>query len=250
LTALEVAAETGVGLHLCHLSVPRAVDLAAWYQSQGTNVTVETCPHYLFFSEDDMATQRGRLKINPPLRSAADREAMWQRLTDGRIAIVASDHAPWPSEFKDKPAIFDNHSGVPGVETMAAVVLGQALARDPSLTTFSAAVEALTLTPARRFGLDQRKGTLDVGKDADITIFAPGPGRIDGTALHSNAGWSPYHGYAPGGAVTHTFSRGQLLWTTAGGLVATPGRGQVLRPADDGASHGTPVGADLTSAAT
>jgi allantoinase len=228
LTALEVAAEKGTALHLCHLSLPRSIDLAGWYQQQGTNVTMETCPHYLTFTQDDMNVQRGHLKINPPLRPLTAREGMWDRLGDGRIAVISSDHAPWPLEFKDHERMLENHSGVPGVETLVAVTLGQALARDPSLRLFNAAVKALTETPAQRFGLQAHKGSLAPGKDADITVFSPGPQAIDGSALHSNAGWSPYDGFAPGGVVSHAFSRGKLVWSTAAGLLAKAGDGEIL----------------------
>lgn len=228
LTALEVAADRGAALHLCHVSLPRSVDLVQWYAGQGIDVTMETCPHYLHFSEDDLLAQGGRLKINPPLRTTAAREGLWGRIADRRIPIIASDHAPWPAGFKDHRRILENHSGVPGVETMAAVVLGQALRRDPTLAMFSAAVDALTVAPARRFGLADRKGSFDVGKDADLAVFTPGDVVIDGAAQHSNAGWSPYDGVVAGGAVTLTISRGQTVWSTSDGLRARPGRGEVL----------------------
>jgi allantoinase len=228
LTALEVAANEGSALHVCHLSLPRSIDLVRWYQSQGVDVTLETCPHYLTFTRDDLDVQRGRLKINPPLRTAADREGLWSRLESGAVGVVSSDHAPWPAELKDHDHILDNHSGVPGVETLVAVTLGRALQRDDSLTAFGAAVEALTIGPARRFGLEAEKGSLTAGKHADLLVFAPGDSAIDGGALHSNAGWSPYDGIAPGGAVTHTFSRGELVFSRGAGLVSADGRGRIL----------------------
>ncbi|MDR2565546.1 MAG: dihydroorotase family protein [Bifidobacteriaceae bacterium] len=229
LTALETAAQTGVKLHLCHLSLPRSTDLAAWYRSQGVDVTVETCPHYLTFTEEDMNRLRGRLKINPPLRSAADRKGLLSRLANGSIDIVASDHAPWPAELKDRPIILSNSSGAPGTETLVALTLGRALARDRTHRSFESAVDALTITPARRFGLSSRKGSLEVGKDADVMVFAPTDDAvIHAAALHSNAGWTPYEGITPGGRVTHTISRGRLVWSSAAGLHGSPGQGEVV----------------------
>lgn len=226
--ALEEAAYTGVRLHLCHLSLPRGAELVSWYKGQGTNASLETCPHYLTFSEDDMMKQRARLKINPPLRPKDAVESLWNELRAGQIDIVSSDHAPWPLEMKTKKYILENASGVPGVETLPTLVLGQALQRDPSLSLFNAALDAITITPARRFGLSSRKGSLGVGKDADIMVFQPGDQAIDGSAQHSNAGWSPYDGLRPGGAVTHVFSRGTLIYSAADGLNVTPGRGEIL----------------------
>jgi len=229
LTALEIAAESGAALHICHLSLPRSVDLVAWYQSEGVDVTLETCPHYLTFTEDDLSVQRGRLKINPPIRTAADREGLWRRLESGAITVVSSDHAPWPSELKDHKQILDNHSGVPGVETLVAVTLGAAIRRDSTYASLSAAIDALTIAPAKRYGIDHLKGSLEVGKDADIMVFSPNANvTIDGSALHSNAGWSPYDGMTPGGAITHTVSRGDLVWTRGSGLVGSDGRGIIV----------------------
>jgi allantoinase len=228
LTALEVAANEGSALHVCHLSLPRSIDLVRWYQSQGVDVTLETCPHYLTFTEEDLDVQRGRLKINPPLRTAADREGLWSRIEAGDVGVISSDHAPWPTELKDHEHMLDNHSGVPGVETLMAVTLGRALRRDDTLAAFGKAVDALTLGPARRFGLDAEKGSLTAGKHADLAVFTPGDSAIDGSSLHSNAGWSPYDGIAPGGSITHTFSRGELVWGPGTGLTSTDGRGRIL----------------------
>ncbi|WP_235866197.1 dihydroorotase [Serinibacter arcticus] len=227
LTAMEIAATTGAALHLCHLSLPRSVDLALWYRGQGADLTFETCPHYLTFTSADLETRRGRLKINPPLREGADREGLWARIAAGDVPVISSDHAPWPAALKDQRRIFDNHSGAPGVETIAAVTLGQALAR--GLDVFTRALEALTVAPARRYGLERRKGSLEVGKDADIAVFTPDPDvAIDETRLHSNAGWSPYDGLRPGGRITHTLARGELVWSTTAGVTAAAGRGTVL----------------------
>lgn len=229
LTALEVAANTGAALHLCHLSLPRGIDFVDWYRQQGANVSVETCPHYLTFSEEDLDVQRGRLKINPPLRRTADRDGLWRQLHAGKIDVISSDHAPWSPELKDRPAILDNHSGVPGVETLVAGTLGRALSYDDDLATFGRAVDALTLAPAARYGLAQRKGSLEPGKDADIMVFSVDPDfTIDETALHSNAGWSPYNGRRPGGRVTHTISRGKTVWTASDDLQVSPGTGTIV----------------------
>lgn len=233
LTALEIAADRGASLHVCHLSLPRSVDLVRWYQSQGVDVTLETCPHYLTFTSDDLDRQRGRLKINPPLRTAADRSGLWSRIDDGAVAVISSDHAPWPLEWKEQERILDNHSGVPGIETLLAVTLGRALAADPTLERFSRAVDALTIGPARRFGLDSTKGSLDVGKDADIAVFSPdAEARIRGSQLHSNAGWSPYDGHRPGGRVSTTISRGRVVWRDSAGVIGTAGRGEILSRSD------------------
>ncbi|GLY68057.1 dihydroorotase [Amycolatopsis taiwanensis] len=230
LTAMEIAANQGNALHLCHLSLGRSADLVSWYQSQGVDVTFETCPHYLLFTEDDMATLRGRLKINPPVRDDASRTAMWKAVTSGTASVISSDHAPWPAAQKDHDRILDNHSGTPGTETMVATTLGECLRRYGQGPEFTAAVAALTANPADRYGIGHRKGRLATGYDADILVLTPDEQwQIDGSALHSNAGWSPYHKRLPGARVTLTLSRGTVVWDANTGLVGAPGHGEQVR---------------------
>lgn len=231
LTAMEIAADRGNALHLCHLSLGRSADLVAWYRGQGVDVTFETCPHYLLFTEADMAAQRGRLKINPPLRTAGDREAMWRAVAGGLATVIASDHAPWPLELKDHAVILDNHSGTPGTETLVATALGGCLRRFGAGPEFARAVDALTTNPADRYGIGHRKGRLEPGHDADLMVLTPTEEwRVEPDTLHSNAGWSPYGGYAPGARVTMTMSRGSVVWSAEKGLVGAPGQGeQVVR---------------------
>lgn len=234
LTAMEVAANTGSRLHLCHLSLPRSVDLASWYREQGADITLETCPHYLTFIEDDLERLSGHLKINPPLRTAVDREGLWERLGNGAIPVITSDHAPWPKEHKEREVMLDNSSGAPGVQNIVPVVLGGALRKDPSRRMFERALHALTSGPAARYGLSHRKGSLAPGKDADIMVFAPGESSvIELDAQLSNAGWTPYRGYRPGGRITHTLSRGELVFSDAQGLLGATGRGELLESGEE-----------------
>lgn len=229
LTAMEVAAELGSRLHLCHLSLPRSVDLVSWYRDQGADITLETCPHYLTFEQGDLETQRGHLKINPPLRTPEDRDGLWQRIEAGDIPVISSDHAPWPVELKDHEVMLDNSSGAPGVQNIVAVTLGGALRRDPSGKLFDRVVRALTFAPAERYGLDARKGSLDTGKDADVMIFDPSwQAPISLADQLSHAGWSPYEGYVAGGRISHTFLRGSLVFSADAGLVGQAGRGELL----------------------
>jgi len=230
LTAMEIAAHQGNALHLCHLSLGRSAALVRWYREQGVDVSFETCPHYLLFTERDMAAHRGRLKINPPLRAVAEREAMWDAVTSGLATVISSDHAPWPVELKDHDRILDNHSGVPGVQTLVAATLGECLRRYGPGKEFTTTLAALTANPARRYGL-ARKGILAPGYDADIMVLTPDADfRITTDAQYSNAGWTPYDGYAPGARVSMTISRGEVVWSADAGLLARPGRGaQVVR---------------------
>jgi allantoinase len=224
-TALEVAAATGAKVHLCHTSLPRSIDLVRLFARDGADVTLETCPHYLLLDENDVKIQGGRLKINPPLREPAAREGLWDRIERGDVDVISSDHAPWPLSMKTADNVFDNHSGAPGVETIYASVLAEALRRSP--TAFAAVIEAMTANPARRYGLHNRKGYLAPGYDADLVAFDPTASwAVDETTLHSNAGWSPYHGRTFTGKITLTLSRGRIVYD--GELRAQPGDGVLV----------------------
>lgn len=229
LTALEYARSVGgARLHLCHLSLPRSVDLAQSYHQAGLPVTVETCPHYLVFSETDMEILGGRVKINPPVRAAEEVHGLWERLLAGSVDVVASDHAPWPLEQKVDPDIFANHSGAPGVETLLPL-MADAVFGSHDLGV-AALVRLLSTNPAGIFGLDDRKGALRVGADADIVALDPsGTWTIDESQLHSNAGWSPYHGRTLRGRVLVTVSRGKVVWDGRR-VTGSPGDGLPLRP--------------------
>jgi len=228
LTALEYARETGAPLHLCHLSLGRSVDLARCYAREGLQVSSETCPHYLSFSEMDMEREGGRLKINPPLRAPSEVARLWEHLLCGDIDVVSSDNAPWPVSDKTHRAIFENHSGAPGVETLVGVLAAGLIARGESLNGL---VRLLATAPARIFGIAHLKGSLSPGMDADVMVFDPrAPFVLDESAMHSNAGWSPYHGMALPGRVVLTVSRGEVVWDGSR-LHGAAGRGRVVERA-------------------
>lgn len=230
LTAMEIAHDRGTRLHLCHMSIPRAVKLAQWWREDGADISLETCPQYLTFTDQDMVREGGRLKVNPPLRSAGHVEGLWDGIGNGLVPVISSDHAPWPLSMKTNREILKNGSGVPGVQTLATVSLGSALRRDPDPSgMFHQAVQALTAGPAARFGLGDRKGRLAPGFDADIMVYR----RDDAYVITeeeqlSNAGWTPFAGIQPGGVVEMTFLRGRRIFDRAAEELTT-GKGTLVR---------------------
>lgn len=227
LTVLEIGRAAGARVHMCHTSLPRSVDLVNAWASEGADVTMETCPHYLLLDDSDMRSQGTRLKINPPLRTAAAREGLWERLESGRIDVISSDHAPWPIELKIQPNVFDNSSGAPGVQTIYPLVLAEAYRRSPK--AFDAAIQTMTVNPATRYGLAGTKGSIAPGYDADIVAFNPNTTwKVDVSDMRSNAGWTPYEGFEVPGTVELTMSRGKVVYD--GELRSEPGQGEVVRP--------------------
>lgn len=225
---LELANGTGVKLHFCHISTPRAVDLVTAARQDGIDVTLETCPQYLTFTEPDLAAKGAWLKCNPPVRDQESVDGLWQRLREGKIHAIASDHAPWPPELKTKPNIFDNASGGPGVETLLPATASQALnTRDVDIHQL---VRSTSTGVAEAFGIAHKKGDLRPGLDADIIAFDPtAEWVVDGRALHSNAPWSPFDGYTFRGRVMMTMSRGDIVWDGTS-VLSAPGRGRMVYP--------------------
>jgi len=226
LQALEFALETGVRVHIYHASLARSFELVAWYRQQGASVTAETCTHYLCLSEEDMARLGARGKINPPLRAVEEKDKLWALCADGSVDQITSDHAPWLPEFKNRPNIFDNASGAPGVEALAPMIYSEGVAK--GRLTIHDYVRLLAETPAEIFGLAQRKGQIRVGADADMTILDPNARwTLNEASQHSSAGWSPYHGWELQGKVTKTVLRGQVVYDGQQ-VVAEPGTGQFV----------------------
>lgn len=233
---LELGREIGVKLHFCHISTPRSIDLVRWHRYNGSPATVEVCPHYLTLTADDMAGCGGWLKCNPPLRGPDEVEGLWERFHLGEIDAIASDHAPWPAGAKDRSNIFDNASGGPGVETLLPVTASSAIHEhrvDPCEL-----VRTTSTKVARAFGLGDRKGDLLPGLDGDIVVLDPNVAwTVDGTLLHSNAAWSPFHGRRLQGRVMLTVSRGEVIWDGSR-LLSSPGRGEFLAPSEQSGDAG------------
>ncbi|MCL6457226.1 MAG: amidohydrolase family protein [Gorillibacterium sp.] len=211
LTAMELAYETGVKLHLYHCTYPRIFQLAEFFRSQGARITAETCTHYLTLSEDDMPRLQAKGKINPPLRSKEDVAGLWELAQNGRIDMITSDHAPWLIGRKTDRDIFKNSSGAPGVEHLLPVLYSEGVSK--GRLTIRDLVRLLCERPAEVFGLGHRKGRIAAGWDADLVILDPTiEWVIDENKLQSSAGWSPYNNMPLQGKVTHSLVRGTLVY--------------------------------------
>ena len=183
--ALELAEEVGARVHVAHTSTPEAVDAAS-----DAGATCEVTPHHLFLSRDDLDDLGTFGRMNPPLRSEDRREALFERVADGTVDMVATDHAPHTREEKDA-SIWDAPSGVPGVETMLPLLLEQA--RQGTLS-YERVADLTARNPSEVFGLP-RKGRIEEGRMADLVLVDPDATRdIRGDGLHSKCGWTPFEG--------------------------------------------------------
>jgi dihydroorotase len=146
---LELAKETGCAYHVCHISAKESVELIRKAKQEGVNVTCETAPHYLLLCEDDLQ-EEGRFKMNPPLRSKEDQEALIRGIQDGTIDIIATDHAPHSAEEKSK-GLEKSAFGISGIET-AFPLLYTYLVK-PGVITMDRLMELLVENPRKRFGI-------------------------------------------------------------------------------------------------
>ncbi len=202
-----LAAHVGSRLHVCHVSTAGSVEIIRQAKASGWNVTAEVCPHHLLLT-DELATSYDPIyKVNPPLRTAADTEALRAALADGTIDVVATDHAPHPLEDKDcewAAAAF----GMLGLETALSVV--QETMVDPGLLTWAEVAERMSYAPARIGRVADHGQPLEEGAPANVALYDPSVRRVvDAAESVSLSRNTPYAGMELPGRVVATFLRGR-----------------------------------------
>jgi len=194
---LMLAKLTGAHIHIAHVSTQEGVELIRQAKRQGINVTAEVTPHHLTLTEENLINYDTNLKVNPPLRTAADVAALVEGLQDGTLDVIATDHAPHAIE--EKEVEFNNaYFGMVGLETLLPLVITKLV--QGQLLSLPAVLAKLTVNPARILGI--AKGTLGIGADADILIFDPQATRtVDVNSFASKGKNSPFHGWTLQGVV-------------------------------------------------
>ena len=203
---LELAAETGCAYHVCHVSAKESVDLIRKAKARGVNVTCETGPHYLVFSDRDLQ-EDGRFKMNPPIRSEADRQALVAGLLDGTVDMIATDHAPHSAEEKGR-GLEKSLMGVVGLETAFAALYTH-LVR-PGILSLPKLLELMHGNPARRFGF----GTpLAEGQPADLTVFdLDAKYTVNPEDFQTMGRATPFAGMELYGVCRLTMVNGEIVW--------------------------------------
>ena len=210
---LNFVRETGARVEIAHVSCPEVMELLRQAKKDGLPVYVETCPHYLFLTEEDMVKFGPYAKCNPPVRSRAQAEKLWDYINDGTVDYMGSDHSPFLVEEKTRGLkdIFAAAAGFPGADLRLPLML-DAVAE--GRTTLEKVVELLSVNPARCFGLYPTKGTIQVGADADFTLFRMDRHTVVDKARnysHARDIAIPYDGRELKCAVTGTFVRGRAV---------------------------------------
>ena len=198
-------------LHICHLTTAGGVEIIRWAKARGINVTAEVTPHHLLLTDDLASSYDPVYKVNPPLRTEADVHALREALADGTIDIVATDHAPHPTESKEcewQEAAF----GMLGLETALSIV--QKTMVDSGLMNWSQVADRMSIAPARIGGYENHGQPIVVGSVANLVVINPTQKwTVDRDLVLSKSSNTPYHGHVLPGVITHTFFKGSATYT-------------------------------------
>ena len=200
--------ETGGAVHICHVSTAKSVSIIRQYKHKGVPITCETCPQYFTLTEDEVLKQGSLARVNPPLRSQSDVDAIIRGLQDGTIDAIVTDHAPHSAEEKARP-LAEAPSGMVGLETSLAVTL-TALYHTGKMS-LSDILRKMTINPAciLRVGT----GRLAIGAEADLTIFDPNEAWVVDPAKFASKGRNtPYAGQTLKGKVKYTIVGGNIIY--------------------------------------
>lgn len=203
-----LAEETGAAVHICHISTAKSVALVRRYKRKGVQITCETCPQYFSLTEDEILTQGTMARVNPPLRTRTDVEAVVEGLRDGTIDAIATDHAPHCAEEKAKP-LTEAPSGMAGLETALAVTLTYLYhTREMALSDI---LRKMTINPACILRIS--KGRLAIGSDGDVVIFDPDEEwTVDPEQFASKGRNTPFAGKTLRGRVKYTVVGGEVVY--------------------------------------
>lgn len=220
---------TNGNLHIVHISIADGIRCVTKARTLGAKVTAETCPHYLFFDQNDFVKIGPAAKCAPPIRSRAEVEGLWKLVLSGQVDTIGSDHSPcnWEEKVKGMDDIWKSWGGISGIQSMLPALLTEGYhKRGMSLELL---VKLTSANPARLFGLYPQKGALVPGADADfVVVDLDKEWTLKVDQLQYKNKHSAYVGRKFKGQVTHTFVRGRLVYA-GGEIKVNPGYGILLK---------------------
>jgi len=234
--AINLAKMAGTSLYIVHLADKQGVDAVIKARDEGYPIFAETCPQYLYFTKEVYKSERAQdFVCSPPMKGKASQDAVWGAIKSGDIATIATDHCPFTRAEKDwgikqkdgKPGNFTTiPNGCAGVEYMYPYILSEA---NKGRITFNKAIEICATNPAKLFGLDHLKGSLDIGLDADIVIYDPKKNvTIHNKDMHGDLDHTIWEGVEVKGYPVATYSRGSLVYDGKD-FVGKRGEGKLLK---------------------
>ena len=218
--AVALAASSGAHIHVLHVSSGDAADVL---RGAGPGVSAETCPHYLTFTSEQIGVGATEFKCAPPIRAEVHREALWEALADGTLAMIVSDHSPSPPELKavESGDFGAAWGGISSLQIRLGATWSEAVLRGFGLDRLT---EWLSTAPARLAGLE-RKGSIANGMDADFVVWDPdGVTEVVGTGLEHRHPMTPYEGMRLRGRVEKVTLGGHTLYTPEAGVLGLGGR--------------------------
>lgn len=229
---ISFAEDTGARLHIVHMSTGIGAKLVKEAKMRGINVTSETCPHYLTLNYKEAMDKYGAFaKIAPPIRAKKDNEELWNGIIDGSVDFIATDHAPYNVESeKDKEGmnIWTAFPGIPGVETMVPIIVSEGY--NKGKITLSKLVEILSTNAAKHYGIYPKKGSLNIGADADFTIIdLDKEWTIEKEKMYCLAKYTPFDGFKLKGKVDKTLVRGKVVFDESQGITVVEGYGKIIK---------------------
>ena len=234
--AINLAKMAGTSLYIVHLADRQGVDAVIEARDQGYPIFAETCPQYLYFTKEVYKRERGRdFVCSPPMKGKESQDALWKAIQSGDIATIATDHCPFTQAEKDwgittkdgKPGNFTTiPNGCAGIENMYPYILSEA---NKGRISFSKAIEICATNPAKLFGLNHLKGSLQPGLDADIVIYDPKKSvTIHNSEMHGNLDHTIWEDVKVKGYPVETYSRGKLVYKD-GEFLGHKGAGKFIK---------------------
>ena len=210
------AKETGCRIHIAHLACAEGIDLVKQAQEEGVDITCETCTHYLYFHKEELDDIGPVVKCSPPIREKSRQPGMWERVMDGRVSMVVSDHSPCTPDLKDTDNAFEAWGGISGIQSNVDMFFDEAVQkRNMPLKTFA---DLIATNVAKRFDLKD-KGSIEVGKDADFVFIKPNsPHTLKVEDLEYRNKISPYLDREYGAQVAKTILRGVEIYSLENGV--------------------------------
>jgi allantoinase len=224
---IRLSREFGTRVHIVHLSSAEAIPMLREAHQAGVRITAETCPHYLHFAAEAIPAGATEFKCCPPIRERDNREELWDGLRDGTIGLIVSDHSPCPGEMKLRESgdFMKAWGGIASLQLRLPVVWTEARRRGFSLLDVT---RWLCANPAQQVSFETQKGSIAVGTDADLVIWAPDEQfNVSAAALHHRHKITPYDGETLTGVVHQTFLRGRKIYDA--GQFSTSPLGILLR---------------------
>lgn len=220
--AIALNRNVQANLHIVHLATGEASDLI-----QHNPATGETAAHYLAFDLGDFISQGASLKVAPCIKPSKNKKHLWKNLQAGIIDYIASDHAPCPPTSKQSESVWEQYSGIPGLETSLLFLYSEGLLKKRiSLSRF---VEVTSSAAAHKFGLEKQKGGISVGRHADLVLIDPNKTTVvKGTDFFSKGKITPFEGWKFKGKIINTVVRGEIVFDHLKGICVDPGYGKYV----------------------